>query len=300
MRFILSLSLLVAPLCLLAQTHTLRDVMAAAKDQPQDEVLAMVQDMSEAQDGMKLIVLRNLIDGRQFPAILYLIENEGYDADAALKFFANTATACGSNGEELGFVEKNRCARANTFVPSPEAEENLQYHKDVIALGGDPRVANVSGLAKHDQLPTLRYLNETVWTDHSDLKKLAVHTALSYGSLDVVKFLHEEAGVDLSQQPNSYDSPWTPFAASAKFPATVAYLIEIGLDMEAPSEYGGALFHAIQGGCVETMDVLLAAGADPTAKTVGGVDLLTVAKNQKYLSTRAAVAKRMKQALEDN
>lgn len=84
-------------------------------------------------------------------------------------------------------------------------------------------------------------------------------------------------------------------AATEGFTSGVQALLDEGIPVNAADKYGQtALIHAVWGGDVKLVDLLLARGADPSLKMTTGNDALTFAKSRHH----DAAASRIMQALE--
>ncbi len=158
------------------------------------------------------------------------------------------------------------------YYTQPAIAEVLMGH------GARPNVFEASALNLNDQLTELLRSDQTLVDGYSFDGWTPLHLAAHFGSLAVIRTLLSNGASHRAVSDISNGNQPLQAAAAGRQGDAAGLLLEVGADVDAPSEVGfTALLSAAANGDVELTRILLEAGAKVDVKALGGKTPLELA-----------------------
>lgn len=141
----------------------------------------------------------------------------------------------------------------------------------LMGRGARPNIFEASALNLNDLVKDLLRADRKLVDSYSFDGWTPLHLAAHFGSLDALRVLLSQGASHQAVSHNSNGNQPLQAAAAGRQREAVALLLDVGADVDAPSEGGFTALHsAAASGDVDLTRMLLEAGATANARTEGG------------------------------
>ncbi|MFQ6013227.1 MAG: ankyrin repeat domain-containing protein [Thermoplasmata archaeon] len=163
------------------------------------------------------------------------------------------------------------------YYRQPAICELLMHH------GARPDIFEASALNLNDRVKELLHADPTLVAGYSFDGWTPLHLAAHFGSLEVLRTLLANGARHQAVSRNNNGNQPLQAAAAGRQAETVAILLQVGADVDAPSEGGFTALHvAAANGDMEMARMLLEAGATIEMRTMGGKTPLELATESNH------------------